>query len=158
VGEFCCLFGHFARQRRIFTFISGVLCIISGAYDWISTLDRENLWQISKYMFREQVKLQLSNSIDRTSRWTCGLKHRSGLARFVTSRVRVPLRARMFFSCVCFVLCRQLPVFRRSHTLCVVYKPSQWGGLGPRWAVKPQKRNSMEQIRSWDAKTLRSSR
>jgi hypothetical protein len=32
VGEFCCLFGHFARQRRIFTFISGVLCIISGVY------------------------------------------------------------------------------------------------------------------------------
>ncbi|XP_068084348.1 uncharacterized protein stg1 [Anabrus simplex] len=30
VGEFCCLFGHFARQRRLFTFISGVVFIISG--------------------------------------------------------------------------------------------------------------------------------
>ncbi|KAK7870812.1 hypothetical protein R5R35_005472 [Gryllus longicercus] len=30
LGEFCCLFGHFARQRRLFTFISGVVFIISG--------------------------------------------------------------------------------------------------------------------------------
>jgi hypothetical protein len=30
VAEFCCCFGHFARQRRIFTFISGIIFIISG--------------------------------------------------------------------------------------------------------------------------------
>ncbi|XP_063223483.1 uncharacterized protein LOC134531644 isoform X2 [Bacillus rossius redtenbacheri] len=29
-AEFCCLFGHLARHRRLFTFISGVLCIVSG--------------------------------------------------------------------------------------------------------------------------------
>ncbi|KAF4521850.1 hypothetical protein B566_EDAN003724 [Ephemera danica] len=30
LGEFCCCFGHFARQRRVFTFISGIIFIISG--------------------------------------------------------------------------------------------------------------------------------
>lgn len=30
LGEFSCIFGHFSRQRRLFTFISGVIFIISG--------------------------------------------------------------------------------------------------------------------------------
>lgn len=30
VGEVCCLYGHFSRQKRLLTFISGVIFIISG--------------------------------------------------------------------------------------------------------------------------------
>ena len=37
-------------------------------------------------------------------------------------------------------LCEGRKPFRRSPTgcVCVIYKPQQWGGLGPTWVVAPQ--------------------
>jgi hypothetical protein len=39
-------------------------------------------------------------------KWTRGLRRRSAAARLLGLRVRIPLRASMFVSCVCCVLCR----------------------------------------------------
>lgn len=55
----------------------------------------------------------------RRSRWPYDLRRRSGAARLLGSRVRIPLRPRMFVSCVCsvccVVLCRQRPVISLSE-------------------------------------------
>jgi len=39
------------------------------------------------------------------SHWPCGLLRRSAAALLLGSQVRVPLRAWIFVSCVCCVLC-----------------------------------------------------
>jgi hypothetical protein len=41
------------------------------------------------------------------SRWPCSLRRRPESARLLGLRVRIPLRLRMFLSCVCRVLPRQ---------------------------------------------------
>ena len=45
-------------------------------------------------------------TIGSRSLWPCGLRRRSGAARLPGSRVRIPLRERMFVSYVCSGLCR----------------------------------------------------
>jgi hypothetical protein len=42
----------------------------------------------------------------RLSRWPCGLKRRYEAGWLLGSRVRIPPRARIFVSCVCYELCR----------------------------------------------------
>jgi hypothetical protein len=44
------------------------------------------------------------------SRWPCGLRRRSAAAWLLGSRLRSSLRAWMFFSCVCCMLCRLRPL------------------------------------------------
>ena len=45
-------------------------------------------------------------SVTGRSRWPCGLRCRSAVARFLGLRVRILMRLCMFASCVCYVLCR----------------------------------------------------
>ena len=61
------------------------------------------------------------------------LRRNTDAARLLTSRVRIPLMAWIFFSYVCCVLCSQRPLRRADHSLrgipldmlvsnCVLYK------------------------------------
>jgi hypothetical protein len=50
------------------------------------------------------------------SRWPYGLKLRSEVASLLGSRVRIPLRAWIFVSCVCCVLCRWRPLGQADHS------------------------------------------
>jgi hypothetical protein len=85
------------------------------------------------------------------SRWPCGLRCRSAAAWLLGFRLRSPLRAWMFVSCLCCMLCRLRPLERADRSfrgvrpcVCVCLmvcdqKPQKWGGLDPSWAVAPQK-------------------
>jgi len=84
--------------------------------------------------------------INSRSQWPRGLRCGSTAARLLGLWVRIPPGAWMS---VC-VECCQVEVsatgwslVRRSPTdcdasLCVIYKPQEWGGHGPRWAAAPQ--------------------
>jgi len=80
--------------------------------------------------------------------WPPGLRHRSTAVRLLGLWVRIPPGAWMS---VC-VECCQVEVsvtgcslIQRSPTdcdasLCVIYKPQEWGGHGPRWAAAPEEK------------------
>ena len=51
------------------------------------------------------------------SRWPCGLRRRSAASRLLGSWIRVLLRAWMFISYVCCVLCRHRLLRRADHSL-----------------------------------------
>jgi hypothetical protein len=53
---------------------------------------------------------------DSWSRWPRGRSRRSAAALLLESRVRIPLRACTFVSCVCCVLCRSQPQRRADHS------------------------------------------
>jgi hypothetical protein len=77
------------------------------------------------------------------SRWQCDLRSGSVVARFLGLRVQISMRVRMFFSCVCYVLCKQWAPSVTSRSLvqsfwmcvcvCVriISKPQQWGSICP---------------------------
>ena len=81
------------------------------------------------------------------SQWPRGLRRRSAAARLLRLWVRIPPGAWMS---VVDVVCCQVDVcatqwsrVQRSPTdcdasLCVSYKPQEWGGHGPRRAAAPQ--------------------
>jgi len=84
------------------------------------------------------------------SQWTRGLRRRSAAARLLRSWVRIPPGAWTFVcceSCECQVevSARSWSLVQRSPTdcvvsLCVINKPQEWRGHGPRWAAAPQER------------------
>jgi hypothetical protein len=81
------------------------------------------------------------------SRWPRGLSSRSAAAWLLGSRVRIPLGAWMFVSCLYVVLScvgrglcdglitRPEESYRVSN--CVWLRNLRWGGQGPMWAVEP---------------------
>ena len=79
------------------------------------------------------------------SQWPSGLSRVSTADRLLGLRVWVPPGAWMSVVC-CQVEISATGWFlvQRSFTdrgvsLCVIYKPQEWGGHGPRWAVEPEK-------------------
>jgi hypothetical protein len=93
-------------------------------------------------------------------RWPCALRRKCAITRMLRSRVRIPLKAWMFLSCVCCVLCRQCPQWRADHSvrevlpgvcvcicvyLCVIIydkETSKRGGLGLIWAIVPPEKST----------------
>ena len=57
------------------------------------------------YIIHILLLYELRSTEDR-SRWPCHLKHKSAACRFLRSRVRMQLKARMFVSCVFRLSCR----------------------------------------------------
>jgi hypothetical protein len=56
------------------------------------------------------------NCMSCRSRWLCCLRRRCEVAWLLRSRVRIPLRSRMFVSYVCCVLCTQRSLWRAEHS------------------------------------------
>ena len=97
------------------------------------------------------------------SRWPRGLTRRSAAVSRLRLWVRVPPGAWMS---VLWVLCCEVEVsgtswsvVQRSPTdcgasLCVIYKPREWGGPGPLEDVAPKERKRWQELRETQHKTL----
>jgi hypothetical protein len=71
------------------------------------------------------------SGLDTRSRWPCSLRQQSTAVWFLLSRFRIPLRARIFASCVCrggSGICYQIIICSKESyrvCLCKLYKPQQ---------------------------------
>ena len=85
------------------------------------------------------------------SQWPRGLRRRSAAARLLRLWVRIPPGAWM--SVVSTVCCQvevsatSWSLVQRSSTdcdasLCVIYKPQEWGGHDLRWVAAPQQKKN----------------
>ena len=84
------------------------------------------------------------------SQWPRGVRRRSAAARLLGLWVRIPRPLGHGYLSILSVMCCQLEVsatgwwrVRRSPnewgaSLCVIYKPQERAGHGPRWAAAPQ--------------------
>ena len=92
------------------------------------------------------------------SQWSRGLRLRSTAARLLRLWVRIPRVAWVSVCCECCVLsgrdhATHWSRVQRSSTdcdasLCVIQKPQEWGGHGPRCAAAPQKKDCLR-IECW---------
>jgi len=79
-------------------------------------------------------------------------------ARLLRSWVRIQQGAWMFVVCVvccqvevsvtCWSLVQTSPADCDS-SLCVIHKPHEWGGHGPRWAAAPQEKKNYYVLLCW---------
>ena len=84
------------------------------------------------------------------SQWPRGLRRRYAAARLLRLWIQIPPGAKMSVCYECCVLqveasATSWSLAQRSLTdcgpsLCVIWKPHEWGGHGPRWAAAPRKK------------------
>ena len=89
----------------------------------------------------------MPNKLIRRPQMPRGLRCRSVVVRLLGLWVRNPPKERVSVCCECYVLsCRglrdELSLVQRNSTncgalLCMIWKPQEWGGPGPRWAAAP---------------------
>ena len=95
------------------------------------------------------------------SHWLCGLRRRSAAARLPRLWVRIPPEAWRFVCCECCVCCQvevsaiSWSLVQRSPTdsgasLCVIWKPPEWGGVAHRVGGGPPKKTNILKTVTWN--------
>ena len=119
-------------------------------WKWVT---KSNMFLLLIYgLFYRYIGIGSTNCNSCRSRWQCCLRRRSEAAWLLQSRVRIPLRSRMFVSYLCCVFCTHRSLWRtelfpkiRTECMCLCRiecdpHTSGRGVLEPRWADAPQKK------------------
>ena len=89
-------------------------------------------YKSSNYWMTSEISI-----VKRQFRWPCGLRRKSAAAMLLEWRDRIPLRARMFVSCVWCVLCRRRPLRWADHSFSGVLPNMSLIICDPRtWTIK----------------------